>query len=193
MKKLILFLAALAIVGCSDDDDNSSNSSAGTSFSFDGTTYQLVPQAGMSEIVMEDVADYNGVAYDRSTISIVGMNGTSQTATVSFDLYYKSGTSVEGTYAIYDQEADETGDFEEFLDGQNRGSMGWTSMGMVFNINTSAMTSGNNPTGTVKVVKNSANNYTLTYNGNFRMYQNGFTFVRNMPASINVVSNVITQ
>jgi len=190
MKKIFLFLTAAVMIGCSDDD-SSSNSTGGTSFNFDGTTYQLQPgmDMNMSEIIMSDVMEFNGETYDRSTLSVTGINGMSASATVSFDLYYKSGTSVAGTYTIYDNEADDTGDFEDFLATQERGCMGWTSAGMAFTMGDGNMVSGNNPTGTVKVIVNSATNYTLIYEGNFREYD-GFDFVRNIPTNIHITSNV---
>ncbi len=193
MKKLILFFTAVAMVGCSSDDD-SSNSGGGTTFSFDETEYQLQPGVSMTEIIMAEVIDVNGESYDRSTISVTGVSGTSSTASITFDLYYKTGTSVAGTYNIYDSEADGSTDFNDFLEGQNRGCMGWTSAGIIFSLSGgTSMTSGNNPTGTVEVIVNSESNYTLKYNGNFRLYNNGFDFVRNMPANINVTSDVMIQ
>jgi hypothetical protein len=58
---------------------------------------------------------------------------------------------------------------------------------------TMEMTNGNNPTGTVQVIVNSPTNYTLKYDGDFRLYENGFDFVRNMPADVNVTSDVTIQ
>lgn len=191
MKKLIFLFTAVALVGCSSDD-GPSTPSASTSFSYDGTEYQLQEGMNMSEIIMANVTEFNGESYDRSTISVTGLNGTSSTSTISFDLYYKTGTSVAGTYTIHDTEAAGAVDFEEFLVGQNRGCMGWISAGVVLSLSDGTWTNGNNPTGTVTLTVNSPTNYTLEYSGNFRLYD-GFDFVRNMPAEINVTSDVTIQ
>jgi hypothetical protein len=193
MKKLILLFTAIAMVGCSNDDD-SSDTSAGTSFSLDGDQYQLLDEAGMSEIVMADAYEVDGVSYDRSTITVTGLNGMTTTGSVSFDLYYKTGTSVAGTYTIYNPENEDSVGEEFFLTGQDRVCMGWTSMASIFTFDGGIdMNNANNPEGTVEVIVNSATNYTLKYNGNFRVYENGFDFVGNMPADINVVSDVTTE
>lgn len=191
MKKVLILLTAIVLMGCSSDDDNSNSS--GSSFNFDGDVYQLIEGMGMVEIFMPEVVEANGETYDRSSITITGMQGTTSTATISFDLYYKTGTSIAGTYNIYDSEDDGGQNFEDFLEGQNRGCMGWTSAAAVFSMSGSDIITGNNPTGSVQVIVNSPTNYTLKYNGNFRLYDFELNFVRNMPANINVSSNVIIQ
>ncbi|RYG50428.1 MAG: hypothetical protein EOO01_10740, partial [Chitinophagaceae bacterium] len=77
MKKLLLLFTAVAITSCSSDDGGSST--GGTSFNFDGETFQLQPTMGMTEIRMATVAEYNGESYDRSTVTVVGLNGTAST------------------------------------------------------------------------------------------------------------------
>jgi len=190
MKKVFILLTAIVLMGCSSDDDNSN--STGSSFNLDGDVYQLIEGMGMVEIIMPEVVEVNGEAYDRSSITITGMKGTTSSATISFDLYYKTGTTVAGTYNIYDSE-DDGQNFEEFLNGQNRGCMGWTSAAAVFMLDGSDMITANNPTGTVQVIVNSSTNYTLKYNGNFRVYDLELNFDRNMPANINVSSTVTIQ
>ncbi len=191
MKKVLILLTAIVLMSCSSDDDNSNATSS--SFNLDGDVYQLIEGMGMIELIMPEVVEVNGETYDRSSITLTGMKGTSSSATVSFDLYYKTGTSVAGTYNIYDSTNEGGDDFEEFLQGQDRGCMGWTSAAAVFMLDGSDMTTANNPTGSVQVIVNSSTNYTLKYNGNFRVYDLELNFDRNMPANINVSSTVTIQ
>ena len=192
MKKILLFFSAIAIVSCSSDDDSSTENNS-TSFRYDGTAFQLQPSMGISEIIMPRVTESNGQFYDRSTISLTGLNGMTSTATVSFDLYYKTGTSVGGTYIIHDTEVSNAIDFDEFLAIDGRASLGWTSAGVIFSMGSGSMTSGNNPTGSVQIIVNSPTNYTVKYIGNFREYNGDFEVVRNLPAEINVTGDITRE
>lgn len=191
MKKVFILLTAMVLMGCSSDDDNSGTNSS--TFNLDGTVYTLQVGMDIMEIRMPEAIDYNGETYDRSTISFVGMDGTTSSGTITFDLYYKTGTSIDGTYNIYDSVDDEGQDFEVFIDGENRACMGWTSAAAVFMLDGSDLTTANNPTGTVQVIVNSATNYTVKFNGNFRLYDTDFNFIENMPANIDISSNVTIQ
>lgn len=192
MKKIILLFAAITLVSCSDDD-NSSSSTGGSTFDLDGAEFELQQGVNMTEIKMADVFEVNGESYDRSTVTITGLAGMSSTATVAFDLYYKSGTSIEGTYNIDDTDFENTDSFQDFLAANGRGCMGWTSAGVIFSLNGGGMTRGNNPGGTVKLIVNSATKYTVKYDGNFKIYDDELEFVRNMPADINITDDVTIQ
>jgi hypothetical protein len=191
VSKNILFAICgllLILTGCSGSDD-APTPPITQSFTFDNSTYSLLGTQGIVEAKMEHVFDIDGVFYNRSSISVIGLIGFSKTATVSFDLYYKDGMSVGGTYTIY-QEDDSMTSFEDFMSPLDRACMGWTTAGYAVNMSNSTDFSANNPSGTVKVIVNSPTNYTLQYSGNFRVYDDGFTFVRNAPTTVNVTGTV---
>lgn len=191
MSKNILFAVFglfLMLTGCGGSDD-APTPPATQSFTLDNSTYSLLGTQGITEGRMQHVFDIGGTFYNRSTISVIGLIGFSRTATVSFDLYYKDGMSVGGTYTIY-QEDDSMTSFEDFMSPLDRGCMGWTTAGVAFNLSDSTQFSANNPSGTVKIIVNSPTNYTIQYTGNFRVYDDGFTFVRNAPTTVNVTGTV---
>lgn len=192
MKKMITLAAALlfALAGCSSDDsEDPVPTPAAQSFSFDNNNYTLLSAQAISELKFENVFEAGGVQYDRSGITIIGMNGFTATSTVGFDLYYKHGQSVAGTYQIFNEEQN-MDFFEDFVAPLDRGCMGWTSLGTMFNMSTSFEVDSNDPVGTVKIIANSANNYTIQFEGNYRVYNDDFVVVRNVPASINVTGEV---
>jgi hypothetical protein len=193
MKKLLLIpVLFLFLISCGNsDDDNNTPPVVPQSFNFDGQTYNLLGTQGITEGRMTNVFDIDGTLYDRSTISVIGLQGFTNSGTVSFDLYYKHGMSVAGTYNIFTESDSET-DFAEFIQPLDRGCMGWISMATSFTSG-GGNVSANNPGGTVKVIANSPTNYTIQFNGNFKVYEDGFTFVRNAPAVVNVTGNVFIQ
>jgi len=189
MKKILLVTSCLVFVlmSCSNNNNTPPLPPAPT-FTLDSQTFTLLAAQGITEYKTPEPYPINGVNYLRSTISVTGLMGFSKSGTVSFDLYHREGTSVAGTYTIYD--ADSTPGFEDFLSPLERGCMGWTSVGVIFNLTTSANSQCNNPLGTVKIVVNTPTNYTVQYTGNFREYDNNFNIVRNVPASVNVTAPV---
>lgn len=194
MNKLFLWIAAsflLISTGCGSDDDNSTHvpQSAPQTFSFDNNNYSLLAFQGITEAKMVGTYTFNGIAYTRSQVTLIGMIGFTTTATVSFDLYYKSDQTIAGTYPIYDA-IDGEENYEEYMQGRDRSCEGWTSAGVVFQNMGGDQLHSNNPGGNITVTVNSANNYTIQYNGNFKLYDDGFTFVRNVPASVNVTGDV---
>jgi len=76
--------------------------------------------------------------------------------------------TIAETYSIYDTD-DSTLGFEDFVTPLDRGCIGWTSMGSVFLTSGANGVNANNPSGTVTVTVNSANNYTIRFAGNFRI------------------------
>lgn len=193
MKKLLLFpVLFLMLSACGGSDDNNNIPPVVTqSFNFDGETYNLLGVEGITEGVFEDAFNIGGTQYDRSTINIIGLQGFAKTGTVSFDVYYKHGMTVAGTYTIFD-DIDQT-DFETYLGARDRACLGWISQASSFNNMSGIDISSNNPSGTLKVIANSPTNYTVQYSGNFKVYENGFDFVRNAPAVIDVTGNVYLQ
>lgn len=191
MKKLFLFVAAVAMASCSGDDSPGA-AAAGSSFNFDGTQFNMQAGMGISEFRMTDISIVDGVNLNRSTISVSGINGTmDRTATISFDLYHKAGTSVAGTYQISDEEDDiDSNDFETYILSNDRACLGWTTSGMAASLSGGSMVNGNNPTGTVTITANSATNYTVTFSGDFRKYDFDGNITQTIPASVNVAGEV---
>lgn len=188
-KPFTIFCAALVLLtSCSSSDDNATSSE----FKIDNQSYTLLPTQGIVEQKMNNMITQQGQTFDRSTITLSGTSGTN-VATVSFDLYYKDGLPVEGTYSIAETLDDNDADFFDDLVTNQKLCLGWTSMCAVFQGGSSIAINANNPVGTVTVTKNSTANYTIQYNGNFKKYNSSFQVIGTVPVVINVTSNVFIQ
>lgn len=181
---------SLTFSSCNSDDDPPYVAPTTQSFSFDEGSYNLIGFQSITEIKQENVITADGNSYDRSAITIIGMLGFTETATVSFDLYYRDGQSIAGTYTIF-EDVDGGEAFDEFISPLQRGCLGWTSMGTIFNTSGGDPVQANNPSGTVTIVADSANNYTIQYTGNYKLYDDALDFVRNVPCSVNVTGDVV--
>ncbi len=171
MKKLaflvVVCASAFLFNSCSDSDSDSPQNS--TSFVVDGVTYDLPATQGIVNVISPDAIEVNGSMYNRNTFIINGIKGMTDVATVTFDLFLKSGQSLAGDYQIStDQDEDNPIDLENILASQNRACLGWTSLIAKTNIISQSSVSGNAPTGTVKIISNGGNNYTIQYTGNFK-------------------------
>jgi hypothetical protein len=125
--------------------------------------------------------------YNRNTFIINGIKGMTDVATVTFDLFLKSGQSLAGDYQIStDQDEDNPIDLENILASQNRACLGWTSLVAKTNIISQSSVSGNAPTGTVKIISNGGNNYTIQYTGNFKNIDQ----VENIQVTMNITGAV---
>jgi hypothetical protein len=188
-KPFTIFCAALVLLtSCSSSDDSATSSE----FKIDNQSYTLLPTQGIIEQKMNNMITKQGQTFDRSTITLSGTSGTN-VATVSFDLYYKDGLPVEGTYSIAETLDDNDADFFDDLVTNQKLCLGWTSMCAVFQGGSSIAINANNPVGTVTVTKNSTANYTIQYNGNFKKYNSSFQVIGTVPVVINVASNVFIQ
>jgi hypothetical protein len=188
-KPFTIFCAALVLLtSCSSSDDSATSSE----FKIDNQSYTLLPTQGIVEQKMNNMITQQGQTFDRSTITLSGTSGTN-VATVSFDLYYKDGLPVEGTYSIAETLDDNDADFFDDLVTNQKLCLGWTSMCAVFQGGSSIAINANNPVGTVTVTKNSTANYTIQYNGNFKKYNSSFQVIGTVPVVINVASNVFIQ
>jgi hypothetical protein len=195
MKKLLLFPAAflLLLTSCGGDDDPAYVPPAAQTFMFDDNNYSLLAFQSITEVKMENALTAGGNSYDRSSINVIGMIGFTETATVGFDLYYRHGLSIAGTYTIYD-DVDGEDTFDDFIAPIERSCLGWLTTGVVFHNNSGTdFFRANNPSGTVTITANSANNYTIQYSGNFKNYDDDINFVRNVPVSVNVTGDVTTD
>lgn len=185
---LVLFVISLLFQSCSSSEEVESLVS--NQISIDGQLYNTLPSNSVVELRMNNL-NIDGQVYDRSSISITGIAGTT-IATVSFDLYYKDGLPVAGTYNI-DQTLDNDSDFFDNLLVAQKLCLGWTSMCAVTQAGSSSfLINANNPTGTVKVVNNGNNNYTIQYNGNYKKYNN-FQVIGTVPVVINITTDVVVQ
>jgi len=192
MKKALLCASGmfLFLLGCSSSDDAAPAPVVTPSFTFDNQTYSVIPSSGINELRQQTT--FNDVVYDRSSITVVGMIGFAQTATMSFDLYYRHGESIAGTYPIYDSETSDAG-FDDYITPLSRACLGWTSLGNVFMTSGADPVNANNPHGTVTVTANSPTNYTIHFVGDFKIYDDNFEVVRNVPCSMNVTGPVVVH
>ncbi|WP_396182835.1 hypothetical protein [Flavobacterium sp.] len=188
MKKLVFLLVCISAFlfnSCSDSDSDSPQNS--TSFVVDGITYDLPATQGIVNVVSPDAIEVNGSMYNRNTFIINGIKGMTDVATVTFDLFLKSGQSLAGDYQIStDQDEDNPIDLENILASQNRACLGWTSLVAKTNIISQSSVSGNAPTGTVKIISNGGNNYTIQYTGNFKNIDQ----VENIQVTMNITGAV---
>lgn len=79
----------------SDDSKRSS-----TTFNVDSVTYTLHPAQGIVNIISPNAYELIGDICNQNTISINGIKGMSDAATITFDLFLKNGESLTSTYQI---------------------------------------------------------------------------------------------
>jgi len=172
MKKiafLLLCISTFLFSSCSDSDSDTPQNTNSTSFVVDGETYELATTQGIVNIVSPEPIEVNGSFYYRNTLIISGVKGLTDLATVTFDLFISESLSLAGEYQIStDQDDENPVDLENILADQNRACLGWTSLIAKTNIISQNSTSGNAPSGTLKIVSNGGNNYTIQFTGNFK-------------------------
>ncbi len=187
-KIIALFLVgSLSLTSCSSSDD----SAASNQFQVDGQSYEVLPSNGLVELKMDNIYTDQGQSFDRSTVSLVGVNGTT-VASVAFDLFYKDGLPVEGTYSIAETLDDYSPDFYDQLLTDEKLCLGWTSLCAVNQGGSTLLINANNPIGTVTVTNNGNNNFTIQYNGNFRKYNSNFEVIGTVPVVINITSDLVS-
>jgi hypothetical protein len=194
MKKLLkltfLFGVSMILFQSCTSSSNDPIQAANNQFTIDGQAYPLSPTNPVTEIKMNNLSANNFV-YDRSTITVIGVVGT-KIANVSFDLYYKDGLPVEGTYSI-DTAINNNSSFITNLVAAQKLCSGWTSACSVIQVgSTLPLINANNPGGTVKVINNGNSNYTIQFNGNFKKYTN-FVETGTVPVVVDITSNVLIQ
>ena len=198
MKKITLItllLVSIIFAGCSPGA-SSTTAPVVQTFTIDGKTFNVIQQADAITELRKTNLMIGNVSYTRSSVSLVGLYGKSETGTISFDLYYKTGQTIAGTYTIHDQEAVNAPSFDVFLSPLQRGCSGWTtSTGISAVGGTGFLVSANNPkNASVVITANTATNYTIYFTGNFgeRNVSNG-AFIRNVPVFVNVTGDVMVQ
>lgn len=187
MKKIIsfglAFITVLVVLSCSSDDDSGNSAS----FKVDGITYNLPPVEGVMNVISPNAIEVNGNLYNRNTVIINGINGTSRVATVTFDLFVRQGQPLAGDYQIStDQNEDNPVELEALLSSNDRACLGWTSLIAVNNLTSQSTISGNAPTGTVKLISNGGTNYRIQFNGNFK----NINQVSDISVEINLTGNL---
>lgn len=189
--KSLFLLSSFILLSCSSNDDETSTVVNTNQFKVDGQFYSLLPVSSVVDLRMNDMNIENNI-YDRSSITINGLNG-SNIAVATFDLYYKDGLPLTGTYNI-DDTLNSDSDFYENLHLSQKLCLGWTSMCNVTQAgNSSSLINANNPTGTVTVTNNGNNNYTIKYDGYYKKYNNDFQIIGTIPVKIDITTNVLVQ
>lgn len=188
MKKLMLsslaMLTLLITLSCSGDSD--SNNSP-TTFSVNGENYTLLSSQGIVNVVSPNAYELDGNSYNRNTIVINGTKGLTDVATVTFDLFVKNGESLAGVYQIStDQDEDTFTSIDNILGSNVRVCIGWTSLIATTKIATQEIESGNAPTGTVQIISNGGNIYTIKFNGNFK----NINQTSNIPVNMDITGTV---
>ncbi|WP_339888916.1 hypothetical protein [uncultured Flavobacterium sp.] len=187
---VLLVLTSVVIFSCSSDSDSSKSANQ---FTIEGQSYTLIPDNALLELKMDNHIMDQGQTYDRSSITLSGLNGTT-IGTASFDLFYKDGLPVEGTYTITGSLSDNDPDFFDQLLVDNKLCLGWTSSCAVSEAGAPTfLVNANNPTGTVTVINNGNSNYTIQFNGNYRKYDGNFEVIGTSPVVINVTTDVTIQ
>lgn len=172
MKKIVFLLvcaSAFMFNSCSESDSETPQNTNSTTFVVDGETYELATTQGIVNVVSPEPIEMNGNFYYRNTLIINGIKGLTDVATITFDLFILESLSLAGEYQISTDQNDENPvDLENILADQYRACLGWTSLIAKTNIISQNSTSGNAPSGTLKIVSNGGNNYTIQYTGNFK-------------------------
>lgn len=188
MKKLMLsglaMLTLLITLSCSGDSD--SNNSP-TTFSVNGDNYTLLSSQGIVNVVSPNAYELDGNSYNRNTFVINGTKGLTDVASVTFDLFVKNGESIAGVYQIStDQDEDTFTSIDNILGSNVRVCIGWTSLIATTKIATQEIESGNAPTGTVQIISNGGNIYTIKFNGNFK----NINQTSNIPVNMDITGTV---
>ncbi|MFY7742918.1 MAG: hypothetical protein ACOVQR_09735 [Flavobacterium sp.] len=188
MKKLMLsslaMLTLLVTLSCSGDSD--SNNSP-TTFSVNGENYTLLSSEGIVNLVSPNAYELDGNSYNRNTFVINGTKGLTDVATVTFDLFVKNGESIAGVYQIStDQDENTFTSIDNILGSDVRVCIGWTSLIATTKIATQEIESGNAPTGTVQIISNGGNIYTIKFNGNFK----NINQTSNIPVNMDITGTV---
>ncbi|MDP2160236.1 MAG: hypothetical protein Q8K02_07125 [Flavobacterium sp.] len=170
MKKIFLatlFLTAFfGLVSCSSDGDSNQNS---TTFKVNNVDYTLPTSQGIIYSGMSNGYIIDDTSYEQISIVITGLKDVSEVATLSFDLYKLPGQPIAGDYqASINEEDDVTSNFEQLLSSHQRACFSYTSLMIVSTFSMEEILSGHAPTGTVKIISNGGNSYTIKYNGDFK-------------------------
>jgi hypothetical protein len=186
--KTIAIFAASALIFQSCSSDEATTAPVLPNFKINGVTYELdtqVPNSFTLSSFTSMPVDYGGQNFINSNFSIVGKTAdNAKVGSVSFRLFYKPAQGIAGTYNISNFQ----GDFEDDLIANQRIINGWVSMSTVNSLtNPGAFElDGNDPVGTVQVINNGNNNYTIKFNGVFRKYNNNFQVQSTFPVQLDI-------
>ena len=199
MKKLLViaFGLFLTLAGCSSSGSSAPVAPvvpAQSTFMIDGKTFIVAAQPTAIRDLKGPIT-INNTPYIRSTLLIVGLNGSTEVGQISFDVYYKVGQNFGGTYQFYNALSPNTTPFYDTLLTTNSGCFSWmTSASINVMGSTTPAPLFNNPIGSVTLTPNSPTNYSIAYSGNFRSYNTtNLAFIRNVPVSINLTGDVTVQ
>jgi hypothetical protein len=180
-KVIFQLLFLVLIFSCSSDSDSSSNSS----FKVNNETYVLIPSNGIT------IINQDAFGMKRSSVTVSGVLGTSKLSNVAFDLYRKPSENISGTYTIFDDENSGSDDINSFVQTNNRGCLGWTSLVLTSSfMNPSNQDSGNNPnpSANITITDNGNNSFTVKFIGSYRKYDDNFNVVGTIPVEMDVTT-----
>ena len=187
LKSVLVAFFATLLFSCSSD----SASSGSASFKVNNETFNLMPS---SSIILLN-QDLSTQGMKRTSITVTGMQGTTKIATVSFDLFRKPNESLSGTYSIYDVDNASSDDIETYVQNNTRACLGWTSSATISVNSTQSAFSANNPdpAATITVVDHGNNSISVTFNGNYRLYDDNFNVSGTMPVQMNITGTAFSN
>ena len=190
MKKTTLALLVFTTIllnSCSSSDEATA-APVLPNFKMNGVTYELDTQIPNSFTLTNFTSIpvvINGQNYTDSSLSITGKTSdNTKIGTMTFRFMYKPSQGIAGTYNVSKYE----NDLDDDLIAYQRVVNGWVSMATVNSLSNlgSFELNGNDPVGTVQVINNGNNNYTIKFNGVFRKYNNNFQVQSTFPAQIDL-------
>jgi hypothetical protein len=186
MKKIyltLLVLGATLLNSCS----SSTETTPAPSFKINGVTYELLTSDTDSFNITNMISTpvvFGGQNYVTSIVTIGGTaNNSSKGGAVAFTLFYKASQGIAGTYNITNMDDD----LEVDLAANQRTVNGWVSVAIVSN--TSSQSSElelNDPLGSVQLISNGGNNYTLKFNNVFRKLNSNNQVTASYPVEIDI-------
>jgi hypothetical protein len=197
MKKLsaiILFISfSILFFSCSGDNEPASPLPAplnGSTFKANNELFTVLSSNGIN-LVNQDYTSQNMV---RSSFTIVGLQGISKSASVTFDLFRKPTVSIAGTYVINDVTDANSDDMESYVQTNNRACLGWTSFLNITELSTQNQNQASNPmtSATITIIDHGSNLYTIKYTGSYRKY-NGFDVVGTIPVEVDITGTAIVH
>jgi len=169
-RTLVMLALALSILaGCKKDDDDDGNKLVG-SFTFDGVKYEIYSENNEPTGAIMLFHD-SGEGITEGSFTIAGAT-KEYAVTLGFAITYTTSAGISGTYTN-----------EDLGPGSHTFSP-WLSSYLKVNTSGTSSLNGNEPEGTLSIVKKSGNTYTLTFS---------FTYSDGTTASGNITQEYTVQ